>query len=296
MRAATLIAVLAVQISGAAADPQQKKDETTVEVVKPPPPPPPKPDQPVPPPGDPFDVFPGGNPSARDAFLAARQASKEGRTADACRAYADSWGQEEVITTLFYLATCRETDGKNAEAWRMYQEVATKSDQDHNADRAKLARDRAAGLEDKLGTLVIRFGKPIMDGTVVNIDGRPLAMASEIRDKVDPGEVLVTAKGPTGVTSSRMVKVTLRNVVYVEVPSLRDQGSYRRRTWMVASGVLLLGGVIAIGTRNGYAALAGAGAIAGGIAVFLLAPRDRVMVVPMTVGTSGGGVALVGRF
>ena len=293
MRAALLVAVLA---GTAAADPPQKKDETTVEVVKPPPPPPPKPDQPAPPPGDPFDVFPGGNPAARDAFLAARQASKEGRAADACRAYADSWSAEEVITTLFYLATCREAEGKNAEAWRMYDEVATKSDLDHNPDRAKLARDRATGLDDKLGTLVIRFAKPIMDGTVVSIDGRPLAMASEIREKIDPGEVLVTAKGPTGVTSSKLIKVALKNVVYVEVPSLRDQGSYRRRTWMVASGVLLLGGVIAIGTRNGYAALAGAGAIVGGVAVFLLAPRDRVMVVPMTIGTSGGGISLAGHF
>ena len=245
---------------------------------------------------DPFDMPTASNGVARELFIEARQLARQGRYAEACKDLADSWEREEAITTLYYLATCREIDQQHAVAYRFYREVARRAERDRDLDRERVARDRAAALEGKLGTLVIRFQEPIMDGTVVNVDGRPVEMSREIREKVDPGEVLVTAKGPDGMSASKLVTVAAQNEVVVQIPTLRDAGSYRRRSWVIASAVLMVGGAIALaGAQNMYLAALGGGAIGTGIGVFLAAPRERVTVVPI-VTSSSGGVGVVGRF
>lgn len=245
---------------------------------------------------DPFDAPSASNGVARALFIEARQLARQGRHAEACKDLADSWEREEAITTLYYLATCREIDQQHAVAYRFYQEVARRAEGDRDLERERIARERAAALEGKLGTLVIRFQEPIMDGTVVNVDGRPVEMSREIREKVDPGEVLVTAKGPDGMSASKIVTVAAQNEVVVQIPSLRASGSYRRTSWVIASAALIVGGAIALSAaQDMFVAGAGGGAIAAGIGVFLAAPRERVTVVPIMTSSSGG-VGVAGRF
>jgi hypothetical protein len=300
------IAFVVVVLAGTASAEEPKPDaskpaegpkpgETTVEVVKPPPPPPvvhPDAAAPV----DPFDAPSGGNVQARALFSEGRSLAKQGQEEEACKKMDASWSQEEALTTLFYVATCREREGKLGVAWHLYSDAAARAERDGTmAERAKYARDRAAALEDRLGTVVLRFDG-LIPGTIADVDGRQLEVAAEVRERVDPGWVTLTAKGPSGTTALERVTVPKGGVVTAQVPPLVEQPSYRRRTWLVASGLLVVGGVITIGAgQNGPAALIGGAAIVGGVAVFLLAPRDRVTMLPMVTST-GGGVALGGRF
>jgi len=245
---------------------------------------------------DPFDMPTATNRVARELFIEARQLARQGKHAEACKDLTDSWDRDEAITTLYYLAMCREIDRHHAEAYRFYQEVARRADRDHDLERERVARERAASLEGKLGTIVIRFQRPIMDGTEVNIDGRPVAMAPEIHEKVDPGDVLVTAKSDDGMSTSKLITVGAQKEVIVEIPSLRDAGSYRRPSWVVVSGALILAGAIAIAAApDVYVASVGAGAITAGFGVFLCAPRERITVAPI-VTSSSGGLGVSGRF
>ena len=273
-----------------------KPGETTVIIVKP------KPDAPAPmpdapPPVDPFDAPSGGNVEARALFTEGRSLAKSGQDAEACKKMDASWAKEEAVTTLFYVAACREREGKLGHAWNLYTDVAGRAERDGTmVERAKYARDHAAALEDRLGTVVIRFDGGVIPGTTADVDGRPLEVAAEMREKVDPGWVTVTVRGPSGTSSTQRFTVPKGGVVTAQVPALVEQPSYRRRTWLVASGALVVGGVITIGAvRSGTAGLIGGIAIVGGVAVFLLAPRDRVTMLPMVTSTSAG-VSLAGHF
>jgi hypothetical protein len=299
-RIALVVAGSLLASSAFADEPQKpeepKPGETTVIIVKP------KPDAPAPmpdapPPVDPFDAPSGGNVEARALFTESRSLAKSGQDGEACKKMDASWSKEEALTTLFYVATCREREGKLGAAWHLYQDAAGRAERDGTmAERAKYARDHATALEDRLGTIVIRFDGAVIPGTIADVDGRSLEVAAEMREKVDPGWVTITVKGPSGTSSTERVTVPKGGVVTAQVPPLVEQPTHRRTTWLVASGALVVGGVITIGAvRSGAAGLIGGVAIAGGVAVFLLAPRDRVTMLPMVTST-GAGVALAGRF
>ena len=179
----------------------------------------------------------------------------------------------------------------------MYEDAARRARDSGFVDRAEVARAAAAALDDKLATVVIRLAAPIAPGTVVTVNDRVIATAAEMRERVDPGNVVVTATGPTGVTSTRVFRIFVKNTVIADVPTLEAREGRRQPVFIAGSVVLVAGGIVAVGAGNGAVQLIGGAAIAGGIAMFLLAPRERVTVVPMlTASGDGGGVALVGRF
>ena len=299
MRAASIV-VVALLVGSAAADPpkEKPKDETTVEIVKPPPPKPPvHPDKPQPAgPPDPFLEFSGANGAARDLYNEGRKLLSEGNPTQGCTKLTASWQQEEATSTEMALGACREGESKFAEARRLYEDAARRSRLSGFEERAKFATDKAATLDDKLSILVIRLKQPIAKGTVVTVNDQVIETAPEVRTGVDAGDVTVTAKGPTGVTSTKKFRVFLHTTTNVEVPTLEEREGGRKPVWIAASVVLGLGGLIALGAGSGVVQFVGGGAIAVGIGVFLLAPRDKVTVVPMTTSNGGAGVALIGHF
>ncbi len=260
-------------------------------------PPPPERSEPI---DDPFLTFTGSNPGARILFEEAKHLTRDGNTAAACGKLAESWKLQEAVSTQLGLARCRENEGKVGEAWRLYHEAARRSQEAGFAHRGRLALQAAKPLEEKLATLVIRLAPPIAPGTTIAVNDHTLqsTLAAELRELVDPGDVVVHAKGPTGVASRSVVRVFPKTVFRVDVPTLQEREGGREPLWIAGSAVLVVGGVLAAGAGSGAVRLVGGAAIVGGVAMFLLAPKKRVMAVPMVITneTAGGGVAVAGHF
>ena len=130
-------------------------------------------------------------------FEEGRTLAKDGNYAAACDRFAKSLQLDRASGTEVNLADCEEHIGHNAEAWRLFTDAAALSEKDRNDARAKLARDRAAALEPKLATVVIKLADPSAAELQVTVAGRVVAPAAEIRERVDAGpvEIVVTAPG-----------------------------------------------------------------------------------------------------
>ena len=302
MRAAISISIVMMFIAPARADdpkptsspvPTTAPGVTPAEPVKPAEPPKPV-DKPA---TNPFDAYTGANPAGRALFEEAKQLLQGGNQTAACAKLADAFKQEEATSTQLNLARCRENEGKLGEAHRMFLDAAQRSRSSGLEDRAKLATEAAAALEPRLATVEIHLATPIAPGTVVTVNDRLVDTAPEVRELVDPGTVNVTAKGPTGVTSSKSFRIFVANTIKVDVPTLQERSGGRQPLWIGVSAAAVVGGAIALGAGSGAVRFVGGAAIAGGIALFLLAPRQHTMAVPMLItNESGAGVALGGRF
>lgn len=266
---------------------------------------PPKPAEPAKPadkpaaPTNPFEAYTGANEQGRQLFDEGRALLREGNQTAACAKFAEAYKLEEATSTQLSVARCRENEGKHAEAWRMFQDTAIRARSAGFEDRAKIATDAAQALEERLATVVIRLATPIAPGTVVTVNDRLVDTAPEVRELVDPGTVNVTAKGPTGVTSSRSFRIFVNNTMKVDVPTLQERSGGRQPIWIAVSAIAVGGGAIALGAGSGAVRLVGGAAIAGGVALFILAPRQRTTVVPMVVANesiAGLGIGLGGRF
>jgi hypothetical protein len=247
--------------------------------------------------GNAFDTYTGANTRGRELFERGKQLLREGNQTAACSDFADAFKQEEATSTQLSLARCRENEGKYGEARRIFLDAAQRSRMSGLEDRAKLASDAAAALEPRLATVVIRLATPIAPGTVVTVNDRIVDTAPEVRELVDPGTVVVKARGPTGVTSTKSFRIFVGNTFKADVPTLQERSGGRQPLWIAVSAIAVGGGAIALGAGSGAVQLIGGAAVAGGVALFLLAPRQRTMAVPMViVNDSGGGIALGGRF
>jgi hypothetical protein len=93
--------------------------------------------------------------AAEALFNQARDLMNAKQYAEACPKFAESQRLDPAPGTLLNLATCYERNGQIASAWVTYKEAATSARKADQAERARLARDKAAELEPKLPTLVI---------------------------------------------------------------------------------------------------------------------------------------------
>lgn len=73
---------------------------------------------------------------------------KEGRVADACEKFEESYELDPAIGTELNVADCREREGKVDEAWELFDHAART---DKRADRAKYARARADSISKARG-------------------------------------------------------------------------------------------------------------------------------------------------
>jgi tetratricopeptide (TPR) repeat protein len=78
----------------------------------------------------------------------------EGKYEEACAAFAESLRLEPATGTLYNIALCSEKLGRTASAWSAYKAVA--ADASSNADRARMAKEKAALLEPQLSPLCQR--------------------------------------------------------------------------------------------------------------------------------------------
>ena len=97
----------------------------------------------------------GDAAAARILFYDARQLMERGRFNEACPKLEESLRLDAGMGTRFNLADCNEHIGKLATAWAGFLEVAAESRATNQAERATLARKRAALLEPRLPKLVV---------------------------------------------------------------------------------------------------------------------------------------------
>lgn len=118
----------------------------------------------------------------------------EGKYEEACAAFAESLRLEPATGTLYNIALCSEKLGRTASAWSAYKAVA--ADASSNADRARIAKEKAAALEPQLSRVRFVFEQRVPE-LVVLVDGKVLGPALLAEGVVvDPGAHKVRATAP----------------------------------------------------------------------------------------------------
>jgi hypothetical protein len=127
----------------------------------------------------------------------------QGRTPEACSAFAESQRLDPAGGTLLRLALCHEAEGKLASAWLEFGEVVRVSKEGSGdaaklQERVRLAREHLAAVEPRVPKLAIRVGPAArVDGLRVTANGLPRSEATwGVALPVDPGDVAVVASAP----------------------------------------------------------------------------------------------------
>lgn len=136
------------------------------------------------------------NAEGAKLFEEGRALAADHKYVEACAKFEKSLELDPAPGTKLNYGDCHEHLGHLAQAYRLFMEVA-EADKAANPDRAKFAKSRADALVPKLGTLVVKIADPSAV-SAVTIGGRIVPTASQIEEKVDPGDVTVEAKLQSG--------------------------------------------------------------------------------------------------
>ena len=161
--------------------------------------------------------------AAETLFDEARQLLSQGQYESACRRFEQSQEIDPGVGTLLYLGDCYERSGRPASAWATFREASSAALAAGQADRGRMADERARKLGPTLSKLVLLV--PQEDrapGFELLLDGKPLSPALfGAPFPVDPGQREITARAPGLSTWSYVVEVK-PNADYrsVQVPVL----------------------------------------------------------------------------
>ena len=152
-------------------------------------------------------------------FEQGRDLAKAGKYAEACEAFGKSISIDRAAGTALNYGDCLEHLGQLRKAWQMYDEAAREFDKQADA-RGKFARERAAAVIPKLGTLRVKLAEPSLSGLVVKIGGESLPPQRELVERLEPGTVEVTASAPGRAAFSSSARMVAGASVSVEIPVL----------------------------------------------------------------------------
>lgn len=181
---------------------------------------------------------------------------EQGRAADACPRFEESERLEPGLGTRFHLANCYEKLGKLASAHSLYLDVAAEAAQRKQADREKVARERARAVEPRLSRLTIEVPFASSPALRVERDGTPIGSAQwGLPVPVDPGVHRVNASAPGREPWAAEVSIPSdAGVTRVNVPPLAERNQpffdpLSRKLGLAAlglgAGTIALGGVFA---------------------------------------------------
>ena len=195
------------------------------------------------------------SPQSTKLFEEGRALAKEGKWSEACDKFAKSLELERAPGTLLNYGDCHEHLGHLALAWRLYDEASTK---DSNAERSRFARQRADAVLLKVGTIVVKMATPSAPGLSLTIAGRITQPAAEVRELVDPGEVVVEVSAPNMQPVRKTERIDGGKTIVIDVPALQpvvrvetQTTTERRHSRVIAAyalggigGVSLITGVV----------------------------------------------------
>ncbi len=121
----------------------------------------------------------------------------QGKYAEACPKYAESYRQDPQLGVLLYLAECYEKNDQLASAWGAYRE-AEELAQKKNDPRLTQAHERVTALEPRLSRLTVDVPAGTrIDGLEVTSDGVSITAAlSGAAIPVDSGKHHIEASAP----------------------------------------------------------------------------------------------------
>ncbi len=148
-----------------------------------------------------------------------RQLMAEGKVAEACPKFAESYRLDAATGTLLNLAACHEAERKLATAWLEYGEAIGLARRDRRDDRIRFAQERLAAIEPKLSHLTVVVAPeaetPELEIRVDSVAVRRAAWG--VPAPVDPGSHTVEASAAGRKRWSKDVAIT-EDATNVTVP------------------------------------------------------------------------------
>ncbi len=205
-------------------------------------------------------------------FDSARGLMREGKTAQACDAFAQSQQLEPTIGTQLNLAVCYEKLGKTASAWINFTQLQATARRSGQPERAEFAKKAADALAPKLSKVKIDVDASA-EGLAVTLDGEPvLAQTWGLLLPVDPGQHTLEATAPAKKPWTKKISVgDEADEVTVTVPALSDAPAWAEPASDAAETEAAADDVESDGSLQvalGWTGL-GVGVAAGGVGVLL---------------------------
>ncbi|HTM43554.1 MAG TPA: hypothetical protein VL137_01290 [Polyangiaceae bacterium] len=122
----------------------------------------------------------------------------QGKYAEACPKFAESYKQEAGVGTLLNLASCNEQLGKTATAWSEFTEAYELLSRTPGEPRTAYAQEHRDALASKLSRVAIDVpARNRLSGLVVTLDGAEVGSAAwSVMVPIDPGKHVVKASAP----------------------------------------------------------------------------------------------------
>lgn len=185
-------------------------------------------------------------------FEEGRELSQQGKYQEACDRFARSYELEQATGTQVNMGDCEEHLGHVARAWSLFDSAAKQADREGNGVRAQYARRRANVLLPRLAAVVVTIEQPD-ERMQISIGGRDYMPGPEVRAYVDPGEIEIRAQLP-GQQFKKSLRVAAGESTAITVPRFAasvgatTRRSGKRRSWVIAAGVLGGAGVVGLST------------------------------------------------
>jgi tetratricopeptide (TPR) repeat protein len=197
----------------------------------------------------------------------------EKRYAEACDKFAGSQELDPALGTMLYLADCYEQAGRTASAWGLFREAAESANHAGQADRERIASERATSLEQRLSKFELRVAPARrVPGLELRLNDVAVPSASwNAPLPVDPGPLRIEARAPgkkpwhlqinlaPGPASQSVDVVALENAAAATPPHLQPLTAVAppaNSTQRVAGYVVGAAGLVALGVGGffGYRA------------------------------------------
>jgi hypothetical protein len=144
---------------------------------------------------------------AQKHFGEAMRLFQRGEVASACRAFETSYDEEPAPGTLYNLALCHEKEGHLGQAYREFDELATRAEEQKLVDKAKAVRARADAIVPRLAIVhLIHRADARADISGLTLDDESLPMDSWRRPiLVDPKAHVLVVQHTDGVAVTRPI-------------------------------------------------------------------------------------------
>jgi hypothetical protein len=158
-------------------------------------------------------------------FEEGKRLSADGKYAEACPKFAESYKLDPATGTLLNLGACEESLGKTATAWAHFNDALGLAKRDQVASRIAYAQDHIKSLEARLIRLVINVAADANPpGLEVKLDGEALNSAAfGVPNPIDPGHHLLEVSAPgKRPVHFEIEAVTPQATLQASVPKLED--------------------------------------------------------------------------
>jgi len=170
----------------------------------------------------PAGAQPAGTTEADRLFEQGRALAKAGQYQQACDQFARSLKLDYTVGTELNLADCHEKLGHLRESWQLFIAAAAASARTSDAKRTAFARARAAAVEARMTTVVVRVARPLTLGLAITIANHEVTPTAEIRDHTDPGPIDVVATVPGHPRFAITVNGAAGATVTIDVPGFGE--------------------------------------------------------------------------